>query len=137
MKYLLDTNICIYIIKQRPAWVSRKFESLPLESVGISSITTSELYYGVAKSSHVQRNRQALLEFLAPLSLCPYDEQSSTHYGDLRAALEASGQVIGSLDMLIAAHAISLGVTLVTNNLREFQRVKGLQLENWVDDAAQ
>ncbi|NOY41304.1 MAG: type II toxin-antitoxin system VapC family toxin [Planctomycetes bacterium] len=131
MKYILDTNICIYIIKQKPAWVREKFNALPPESVGVSSITSSELYYGVSKSRNVSQNRQALVEFLSPLLVAPYDETAALSYGDLRASLEKSGNVIGSLDMLIAAHALSLGVTLVTNNVGEFQRVAGLAFENW------
>ncbi len=134
MKYLLDTNICIYIIKQRPEWVAEKFHSLSVESVGISSITSSELFFGVAKSSNVGQNQRALAEFLAPLTVVPYDQQAAPYYGQLRASLEKSGQVIGSLDMLIAAHALRMGVILVTNNLGEFQRVEGLQLENWADE---
>ena len=134
MKYLLDTNICIYIIKQKPAWVRGKFNSLPINAVGVSSITSSELYYGVSKSRNASQNRQALAQFLSPLYVAPYDEMAASFYGDLRAELEKSGNIIGSLDMLIAAHALSLGVSLVTNNQREFQRVAGLLLENWAED---
>ncbi|MFV1981161.1 MAG: type II toxin-antitoxin system VapC family toxin [Rhodothermia bacterium] len=120
-------------MRQRPAWVRDRFNALPAGSVGVSSITSSELYYGVSKSRNASQNRQALVEFLAPLNVAPYDETAASHYGELRAALEKSGNVIGSLDMLIAAHALSLGLTLVTNNLGEFQRVAGLALENWAD----
>jgi len=136
MKYLLDTNICIYLIKQKPIWVGEKFNTLPPESVGISSITSSELCYGVSKSYNATQNRQALVEFLSPLKVAPYDEAAALYYGELRADLEKSGNVIGSLDMLIAAHALSLKVTLVTNNMGEFQRVAGLSLENWADNPA-
>ncbi len=133
MNYLLDTNICIYIIKQKPAHVREKFNTLPAESVGVSSITSSELYYGVSKSRNTSQNGQALAEFLSPLIVAPYDETAALHYGKLRAALEKSGNLIGSLDMLIAAHALSLGLTLVTNNVGEFQRVAGLAIENWAE----
>jgi len=133
MRYLLDTDICIYLIKHKPAWVREKFNALPVESVGVSSITSSELYFGVSKSRDARQNRQALLEFLSPLIVVPYDQSVAPFYGELRATLETTGQTIGSLDMLIAAHAIRLGVTLVTNNLREFERVAGLTLENWAE----
>ena len=131
MNYLLDTNICIYIIKQKPACVREKFSTLEPGSVGISSLTASELCYGVSKSKKVSQNSQALAEFLAPLVVAPYDESAAMHYGKLRADLEKSGCVIGSLDMLIAAHALSLGLTLVTNNESEFKRISGLKIENW------
>jgi len=134
MRYLLDTDTCIYIIKHKPAWVRDKFNSLPIESVGVSSITSSELYFGVYKSRDTRQNQQALLEFLSPLIVVPYDESAAPFYGELRATLEKTGQTIGSLDMLIAAHALCLGVTLVTNNLREFQRIAGLSLDNWAAD---
>jgi len=133
MNYLLDTNICIYIIKQKPAHVREKFNTLPAGSVGVSSITSSELFYGVSKSRKISQNGQALAEFLSPLTISPYDETAALYYGKLRAALEKSGNLIGSLDMLIAAHALSLGLTLVTNNMSEFQRVTGLTLENWAE----
>jgi len=128
MNYLLDTNICIYIIKQKPASVREKFNTLSAGSVGVSSITSSELYYGVSKSQKASQNEQALAEFLSPLIVAPYDGTAAFHYGKLRAALEKS-----ALDMLIAAHALSLGLTLVTNNVSEFQRVAGLAIENWAD----
>ena len=98
----------------------------------ISSISVSELYYGVHKSQMLERNLQALALFLAPLNIVDYDEKASIEYGKIRSALESSGKTIGSLDMLIAAHAKSMGVTLVTNNTKEFERVHGLKLENWV-----
>ncbi len=137
MKYLLDTNVCIYIIRHKPAWVREKFKSLPAESVGVSSVTSSELYYGVFKSRNVSQNRQALVEFLSPLMVAPYEGTAALHYGELRATLERSGNVIGALDMLIAAHALSLGLTLVTNNVGEFQRVAGLRIENWAEKVAE
>ena len=132
MNYLLDTNICIYLIKKRPIEVREKFNRLPVGAVGISSVTASELHYGVAKSRKVAENRQALIEFLLPLTVVHYDENAAPFYGDLRWTLEKSGKTIGSLDMMIAAHALSLGITLVTNNVKEFQRVPGLPVENWV-----
>jgi tRNA(fMet)-specific endonuclease VapC len=128
---LLDTNICIYIINERPPEVLSRFHLYRLGEIGISSIVAAELAYGVAKSRS-QRNRQALEMFLAPLEIMPFDEKAVWTYGDVRAELERSGQSIGSLDTMIAGHALSLSATLVSNNLREFSRVQGLLLENWV-----
>lgn len=130
---MLDTNICIYLIKNKPIEVKEKFNDYEVGEICISSITVSELYYGVYKSQIVEKNLQALALFLAPLNIVDYNEKASIEYGKLRAALESAGKVIGSLDMLIAAHAVSLGVTLVTNNTKEFERVGELKLENWVN----
>jgi tRNA(fMet)-specific endonuclease VapC len=131
MKVMLDTNICIYLIKQQPPTVIERFLSQPVGEIGISSITAAELAYGVSKSRHVSKNRHALEQFLAPLEIAPFDQAAAWSYGRLHAHLEAKGTPIGSMDMLIAAHALSLGVRLVSNNLREFRRVPGLRLENW------
>ena len=128
---LLDTNICIYIINARPPGVLAHFERYRLGDVGISSVVASELAYGVAKSRSV-RNRQALEMFLAPLEVLPFDEGAVWVYGDLRAELERDGRSIDALDTMIAAHALSLDATLVTNNVREFSRVPRLNLDNWV-----
>ncbi len=130
---MLDTNICIYLIKNRPLEVREKFNQYDVGEIAISSITVSELYYGVEKSQMVEKNRQALALFLAPLNILQYDEKASISYGKLRAELEAKGQVIGSLDILISAHAISMDITLVTNNTKEFVRVDGLKLANWIN----
>ena len=131
MTYLLDTNICIDIINRRPPQVFAHFEGLRYGEIGLSSITGAELAFGVAKSgSH--RNREALEKFLAPLEVLPFDVSAMQAYGPLRAELQRRGPPIGALDMLIAAHALALGATLVTNNLDEFQRVPGLACENWV-----
>ena len=132
MNYLLDTNICIYLIKRKPPEVLQRFRQLQPGSVFISSVTTSELYYGTQKSQRVQTNLEALNNFLLPFLIVDYDESASFLYGELRADLEKRGQPIGPLDMMIAAHALSLDVPLVTNNTKEFERVKGLKLENWV-----
>ena len=132
MKYLLDTNICIYLIKQKPQEVIERFESESLGDIGISTITVSELYYGVEKSHHQEKNRSALEQFLLPLMIIDFDYQATIYYGKVRAALERKGQVIGPLDTLIAAHALSMDTTLVTNNEKEFNRVEGLRIENWV-----
>lgn len=131
MIYMLDTNICIYIIKRKPRKVLKKFETCHISDVVISSITLSELEYGVAKSSLPEQNEEALSEFLAPLEIIPYDDRAAVHYGEIRAYLEGKGRAIGSMDMLIAAHARSLGLTLITNNIREFKRIPDLKAENW------
>lgn len=131
LRYLLDTNICIYLINRRPAHVFHRFEGLAMGEVGISSITGAELAYGVAKSDSA-RNQQALEKFLAPLEVIAFDATAMHHYGQIRAQLEKQGAPIGPLDTLIAAHALALGCTLVTNNLREFERVPGLASENWM-----
>lgn len=131
MTYLLDTNTCIYIINRRPPQVFVRFEGLRYGDVGISSTTGAELAFGVAKSGS-QRNREALDKFLAPLEVLPFDTAAMHAYGPLRALLQQRGQPIGALDMLIAAHALALGATLVTNNIDEFRRVPGLACENWV-----
>lgn len=128
---LLDTNICIHIINAKPAAVLQRFRDFRLGDIGLCSVVAAELAYGVAKSGSV-RNRQALDLFLAPLTILPFDEAALWAYGDLRAELERRGTPIGALDTLIAAHALSLQATLVTNNLSEFLRVPGLQLDNWV-----
>lgn len=133
MNYLLDTNICIYLIKRKPPEVLQRFRQLQPGSVFISSVTTSELYYGAQKSQRVQTNLEALNNFLLPFRIVDYDESASFLYGELRADLEKRGQPIGPLDMMIAAHALSLDMPLVTNNTKEFERVKGLKLENWVN----
>ncbi|MBM3334049.1 type II toxin-antitoxin system VapC family toxin [Candidatus Sumerlaeota bacterium] len=131
MKYMLDTDMCIYVIKERPASVIRRLRRTHIENVCISSITLSELEYGVSKSSHPDQNKMALAKFLAPLEIVPYDDLAAREYGRLCAFLEKQAMPIGSLDMLIAAHALSLGCTLVTNNESEFQRVPRLRLQNW------
>lgn len=129
--YLLDTNICIYVINNKPIQVFEKFKQFQLGQLAVSSITASELTFGVEKSGS-EKNKQALNKFLMPLDIMPYDEQAIWHYARLRQNLQSRGQTIGSLDMLIAAHALALDVTLVTNNIKEFERVEGLRLENWI-----
>ena len=131
MEYLLDTNICIYIIKKRPASVLKKFESLSLGDVAISSITLAELYYGIMKSSNPRKNQEALDKFLIPLEILDFDYAATIKYGKIRADLEKKGTPIGPLDTLIASHAKSLNLTLVTNNEKEFERIPDLKIENW------
>ena len=131
MQLMLDTNICIYIIKQRPPAVLEHFRQYCVGDIGISTVTLSELRYGVCKSQHIEKNTKALDEFIVPLEIWPFDEDAARIYGDIRASLERAGTPIGSMDMLIATHAVSLGVTLVTGNTREFSRVAGLMLTDW------
>jgi len=133
MKLLLDTNICIYIIKQKPAHVLKRFLEFQIGDIGISTITLSELRYGVAKSANREKNAKALDEFTIPLEVVSYDEAAAHVYGDIRASLEKAGTPIGSMDMLIAAHAVSLGIPLVTNNTREFIRIPSLNLIDWTE----
>ena len=132
MKYLLDTNICIYIIKQRPKKVFDRFRKLVVGDIGISAITYAELEYGVANSQAPDRNRAALTEFLAPLELMDFQAEVAILYGSIRADLTHKGRLIGPLDLLIAAHALYLNMTLVTNNTKEFSRVPNLRIDNWV-----
>ena len=133
MMYMLDTNICIYIIKQKPKSVIDKFKKMKNANICISSITYSELLYGAEKSSNIAKNLLALTMFLSNIEILSYDENASIDYGIIRSKLEKQGKIIGPLDMLIAAHAKSLNITLVSNNLKEFERVDGLRLENWVE----
>ncbi|BCS53231.1 type II toxin-antitoxin system VapC family toxin [Geobacter sp. SVR] len=133
MKLLLDTNICIYIIKQQPAAVLERFLGYQVGEIALSSITVAELRYGVAKSAHREKNAQALDEFIIPLEVVSFDEEAARVYGEIRAALEKAGTPVGAMDMLIAAHALSLGIPLVTNNTREFGRIPALTLLNWAD----
>ena len=132
MKLMLDTNICIYIIKQQPVTVLKRFLEYQIGDIGISSITLSELRYGVARSTHQEKNTKALDEFITPLEVVSFDEEAAHIYGDIRAALEKAGTPIGAMDMLIAAHSVSLGIPLVTNNPREFLRIPALKIINWM-----
>ncbi|MDR9417523.1 MAG: type II toxin-antitoxin system VapC family toxin [Gracilimonas sp.] len=134
IKYLLDTNICIYIIKRKPEQVFKKFRSLALGDVAISSITLAEMQYGIAKSSKQTKNQEALDQFLLPLEILDFTSSAAIEYGKIRSTLASKGTPIGSMDLLIAAHARSIGAVLVTNNTREFKRVDNIKVENWVKD---
>ncbi|MBU3601750.1 type II toxin-antitoxin system VapC family toxin [Polynucleobacter sp. AM-25C3] len=131
LKYLLDTNIVIYVLKRRPIEVLKIFNT-NASRMAISSITLSELMYGAEKNSNAAQNLEAIEEFISHLEVIPYDAKASQHYGQIKATLERKGEIIGENDIHIAAHAISQGLILVTNNLREFKRVSNLALENWV-----
>lgn len=132
LKYLLDTNIVIYVIKQPPLPVLEVFNRHH-GCMAISAITLAELVHGAEKSSDVSRNIAVVEDFVSRLEVLPYDDKAAWHYGNIRAVLEKSGQPIGLNDLHAAAHARSNGLTLVSNKLREFGRVPGLLLENWID----
>ena len=131
LKYMLDTNIVIYIIKRRPLEVLETFNS-HAGHLCISAITLSELLHGAEKSAQPERNLRQTEDFISRLDVLPYGLKAAAHYGEIRADLERSGTPIGVNDLHIAGHARSEGLVLVTNNLREFERVKALRLENWV-----
>ena len=131
MKYLLDTDVCIYLINKRPSSVLEKLHACRAGDVGVSAVTVAELRYGASKSQRSGQNHEALDLFLAPLEMMAFDESAAIVYGEIRAQLEKAGAPIGPLDMLIAGQAKSLNVVLVTNNVREFKKVKGLKIEAW------
>ena len=133
MTYLLDTDICIYIVNQRPRHVFERFARELFGSIGISSITVAELSCGMAKSQRPAKNLEVLEEFLYPLTLHDFGTEAARAYGNVRVRLERQGTPVGSNDLFIAAHALSLNATLVTNNIREFSCVPDLPVENWVD----
>jgi tRNA(fMet)-specific endonuclease VapC len=134
MTYILNTNICIYIINQKPPVILAKFQSIPLGEIGISIITLAELYYGAVKSASPDKNISALNRFVIPLEIFNFDHSAALEYGIIRSNLEKKGTPIGSLDMLIAAHAKSMDFIVVTNNEKEFSRVEGLRIENWIKE---
>ena len=133
MKVMLDTNTCIAIIKRKPPQVLKRFNDFKVGEIGISWVTLAELEFGVAKSQHQEKNQSALEEFVLPLEIAHLDRQAARIYGQVRALLEKKGTPIGPLDMMIGAHALSLGVTLATNNTREFSRIKGLTVVDWLE----
>ena len=133
MRYMLDTNICIYVIKHKPETVFRKLQTIHPEDVCISSVTYAELVHGVEKSIAVEKNRLALSMLLANMEILDFDVDAADCYGKSRAGLEKKGTPIGPLDMMIAGHAQSLGYTIVTNNVKEFSRVAALKIENWAE----
>lgn len=132
MRYMLDTNICIYLIKHKPPQVFEKLQEHNPDEICISAVTYAELVNGVEKSKAVERNRLALTILLSNIEILDFDMKAAEEYGRIRADLEKKGTPIGPLDMMIAGHAKSLGYTVVTNNVGEFKRVEGLQYENWV-----
>lgn len=131
---MLDTNMCIYLIRQRSPRALERFEDFEVGELGVSVITASELHHGVKKSQRPDQNRDALEKFLLPLEVLDFTAEAAPAYGRLRAALERQGAPIGPLDTLIAAHALSVGAILVTNNTREFEGVPDLSLEDWTGE---
>jgi len=129
--YLLDTNHCIFLINHKYPEVGRRLARQKVGAVAVSTITTAELWHGVENSARKEQNQAALGKFLLPLEVLPFDEKAAQAYGNIRCQLERMGKVIGAMDLLIAAHAVSSGAVLVSQNLREFQRVPGLKLEDW------
>lgn len=132
MIYLLDTDICIYIINKKPATVHQRLRKISIDLIHISVITHAELLYGVEKSTHHTKNTTLLSDFLAHVSILPWTSEVATTYAQLRASLEKKGTPIGNLDMMIAAHALSLKAKLITNNQKHFEKVPHLKFETWV-----
>jgi tRNA(fMet)-specific endonuclease VapC len=130
--YLLDTNICIYIINKNPIQVVTHITSLKPHQIKLSSISLAELEYGASKSKDREKNRQAIINFASAFDIIEFDDNDAEVYGLIRAELERKGQLIGPYDMQIAAQAISRNLILVTNNISEFSRIPNIKLENWV-----
>lgn len=133
MTYMLDTNICIYAMKNKPEKVLKRLKAEINNGICISSITLAELEYGMKRSSNPVKNEQGLLRFLLPLNILPFGPSAASEYGEIRAHLQSQGTPIGPLDMLIAGHARSENMILVTNNVKEFERVPDLEIENWAE----
>jgi tRNA(fMet)-specific endonuclease VapC len=131
LTHMLDTNVCIDVIRNRSQLVRERLKSHPVDAIAISTITLSELNHGVSKSHDSETNHLALIEFLIPFAVLPYDDGAAKAYGQIRAMLERQGTPIGPMDLLIGAHAFSQGLILVTNNEKEFLRIPGLVVENW------
>ena len=129
--YMLDTDICIYIIKRKPKSVLKRLETLQPSQLTMSAITFAELMNGAKKSHHIESNIAKLNELAELLKICPFDQRATVFYGDIRSSLEKKGKIIGSNDLLIAAQALSLDLILATNNEKEFKRVQGIKIENW------
>jgi tRNA(fMet)-specific endonuclease VapC len=132
MRYMLDTNICSYILKSRPLSVKARFDQVRSSSLAISTVVLAELYYGAARHPKGNAIRKEIGDFISRLDVIPWDEKAADHYGIVRAALEKNGTPIGAMDMMIAAHARSQRATLVSNDTRHFEKVPGLIIANWV-----
>ena len=131
MTYLLDTNVCIEVIRRRRGFVIDRIRSQAIGEIAICCVTVAELEYGVAESSQETKNKVALLQFLAPFEIIPFDQEAAQQHGIIRQQLERKGERIGPIDLMIAAQALSADLTLVTNNAGEFNRVEGLRVEDW------
>jgi tRNA(fMet)-specific endonuclease VapC len=130
--FLLDTNICSYILRQRPPSVLKRFQAVGLKHLATSSVVLGELHFGCARHPQGDRIRQEVNDFVSRLQVLPWDEAAAIAYGDLRAHLERQGTPVGAMDLMIGAHALAVGATLVSNNTRHFERMPGLRLEDWV-----
>jgi tRNA(fMet)-specific endonuclease VapC len=130
--WMLDTNICIYIIKRKPQSVYERLQSISMDLISISAITLAELQYGVTKSAAQEKNQRVLDQFITHVDVKSWGTEAVSHYGEIRTLLERQGTTIGNMDLMIAAHARSLNTTLVTHNSREFQRVPNLKWKDWV-----
>lgn len=128
---LLDTNVCIDLLRKRSARITARVEATPIGELGISSISAAELLHGASASLRAVQNVEAADALMSIISILQFDVAAARFYGGLRARLESVGQMIGPLDLLIAGHALALGATLITNNVREFERVPGLTVEDW------
>lgn len=132
MHYMLDTNICSYVLRSRPASVKERFNEAGPNALGLSTVVLAELLYGAARHPSGSVIRREIQDFVTRLDVLPWDEAAAEHYGDLRAGLERYGRPLGAMDLMIAAHARSRGATLVSNDVRHFARVEGLLVANWV-----
>ena len=132
MRYMLDTNICSYVLRSRPPSVKARFEKTGPGALAVSTVVLAELLYGAARHPKAVAIRREIADLVSRLTVIPWDEAAAGHYGDLRAALEKAGTPLGAMDMMIAAHARSLGATLVSNDVRHFDRVEGLLVASWV-----
>jgi tRNA(fMet)-specific endonuclease VapC len=130
--YLLDTNICIYIVNKHPVEIINRLEKYQPSEIKISSITAAEMEYGASKSKHREKNREALKNFMSPFDIINFDSMDAEIYGIIRAELERNGNIIGPYDMQLAAQALRADCIFVTNNIREFKKVKNLKIENWM-----
>ncbi|MCK4504133.1 MAG: type II toxin-antitoxin system VapC family toxin [Candidatus Aegiribacteria sp.] len=133
--YLIDTDICIYLIKKKSEYLLQRFESEKAFNIGVSAISVAELEYGIAKSAYPERNRIALLEFLSCFEIVPFTDLDTQAYGAVRAFLNKKGTPIGPYDLMIAAQCLTRDLILVTNNVKEFQRVPDLHIENWIQES--
>ena len=132
MRYMLDTSICRYVLRSRPPSVKARFEKTGPGALAVSTVVLAELLYGAARHPKAVAIRREIADLVSRLTVIPWDEAAAEHYGALRAALEKAGTPLGAMDMMIAAHARSVGATLVSNDVRHFDRVEGLRVANWV-----
>jgi tRNA(fMet)-specific endonuclease VapC len=133
LMYLLDTNTCIYAIKNKPILVLEQIKEKSKLGIYISALTVAELEYGIENSTKIEENRVSLLKYLSLFNILPFDDRDAIPYGKLKAKLRKEGNIIGPIDMLLAAQALSKDLIVVTNNSKEFRRIENLKLENWVE----